>query len=301
MAVQGHRHVGRLVLALSATASLFLSIHTAASASTTVGYWRFEESSAGQQASGAGSILDTSGAGDNGTPGGGPTYRADAAANPVPQTGASNQLSLEFEGTDDNITFSSAFEFNHPTDATLEFWLKPSSSDTGEEDIFWTRTDNTDANRFNIALNNSTHDFGLDYRDAAGNLHSILTSPSAIPSDTWTFIALTRSGNTYSLYEGCNATPVVQGVDANPNLPTNTGWTMSGRTNPANLLYNGRIDEVRLSSAALTPSQFLACAPPVQTPEWPLPALVVVGGGLLAAIGVRGLGKAERRRVSVRH
>src|SRR5207244_995668 len=112
--------------------------------------------------------------------------------------------------------------------------------------------------------------------------------------------AVTRSGTTYSLYEGCNSTPVVQGVDANPNLPTNTGWTISGRTtvggpNPPNVLYNGRIDEVRLSNVALSPSQFLACGPPVQTPEWPLPALVVAGGGLLAAIGVRQLRAPERR------
>jgi len=43
-------------------------------------------------------------------------------------------------------------------------------------------------------------------------------------------------------------------TDANPNLPTNTGWTLNG----SNLgQFAGLIDELRISNSALTPSQFL--------------------------------------------
>src|SRR5262245_38226370 len=62
----------------------------------TVAYWRFEEGIADTPASGSGSILDSSGHNLNGTPQTGPTYRASVGADPVPTTGASNHLSLDF-------------------------------------------------------------------------------------------------------------------------------------------------------------------------------------------------------------
>lgn len=61
-----------------------------------VAYWRFGEGTANTAASGPDSVLDSSGHGLNGTPFNGPVYRSNVPVNSIPQTGATNALSLEF-------------------------------------------------------------------------------------------------------------------------------------------------------------------------------------------------------------
>jgi hypothetical protein len=59
--------------------------------------------------------------------------------------------------------------------------------------------------------------------------------------------------------------------DASPDLPTSVGWRLSGRES---FMFNGMLDEVRLTAAALGPGQFH------------LALLKDLGGGLAAGNGV---------------
>src|SRR5580700_5419779 len=88
----------RLVLACALVSALMgiQNFHTEAA---TIAYWRFEEGTANTAASGTGTILDSSGNGLNGTPINGPLYSANVPANPIPQTGASNTLAMDFNGS----------------------------------------------------------------------------------------------------------------------------------------------------------------------------------------------------------
>ena len=215
-------------------------------------YYRFENGTAGATATGSGSIVDSMG-NQNGTPSGTVTYSSDVPLSTV--GGAANKLSLQF-ATNGSVQFPGAFPLNSLTNATVEFYVKPTG--TGSQMFFlWTRTDSTDANRFNMGVING-NSIGFDYREPNGTWHIIFPGggPLQIPSTGWSHVAVVKSGNVWTGY--INGVQMGQPVtDANPNLPTNTGWTLNG----SNLgQFAGLIDELRISNSALTPSQFL---PPV--------------------------------------
>jgi hypothetical protein len=56
---------------------VWLVLELAQASAATIGYWRFEEGTAGNPAAGANSVLDSSGNGLNGTPANGPVYSTD--------------------------------------------------------------------------------------------------------------------------------------------------------------------------------------------------------------------------------
>ena len=118
-------------------------------------------------------------------------------------------------------------------DATLEFLVKPGQQQ--HVGLFWTRPDNDDRNRFNIAIN-SNGGFGFDYRDPSGVLHLTPAHISLfqIPVDAWTHIAVVRDtqssapAHIYDFY--VNGVYTTTEIDPDPNLPTsNQAWQISGR------------------------------------------------------------------------
>jgi uncharacterized protein (TIGR03437 family) len=212
-------------------------------------YYRFENGTAGATATGSGSIVDSMG-NQNGTPSGTVTYSSDVPLSTL--GGAANKLSLNL-ASNGSVQFPGAFPLNTLANATLEFYIKPAN--TGLMYFLWTRTDSTDANRFNVVSNGSAVD--MDYREPNGTRHLLTPTPIAIASSGWTHVAVVKSGNIWTSY----ANGVQQGpafTDTNPNLPNNTGWTLNGSN--LNQQFTGLLDEIRISNSALTPSQFL---PPV--------------------------------------
>ena len=158
---------------------VLLSVTLSSSAlAATVGYWKFESGISDMAAIGPGSIIDSSGNKNHGTPVGNPVYRSDVPSNPIPQTQNENLLSLELsDGAE--VHFESKFIFHEIGDATIEFWIK--SPMTNHSGALWTRTDDSDANRFNFWMN-TDNTFGMDYRSPSGELHRLLQT--SIPSDT---------------------------------------------------------------------------------------------------------------------
>lgn len=224
---------------------------TTTTSSTPVGYgcYTFENGTPGTVASGSDSIQDYC-YGNPGTPVGAPTYSSD-----VPDTGTPNLVSLEFNGGSDAVTFGTTSPFNQSgIDVSLDFWLKASPSEN--ESVFWTSLDSNDTNRFDFFLNaNGT--FGFDYRDPNGVLHSLVGNQVAgtgiaVPSDTWTHLNVTRVGNQYFAWEG--GVLMASATDASPNLPTDVGWMMSGRSGYD---YQGLLDQVDVSFVT-TPVQISA-------------------------------------------
>src|ERR1700730_9147072 len=88
-----------------------------------IAYYPLAEGRPHGPASGVGTILDSSGHNLNGTPVNGPVYRTDVPANPVPQTGAPNNLSLQFDGISQRVTIpdNPLFELTHRL--TLEVYI----------------------------------------------------------------------------------------------------------------------------------------------------------------------------------
>ncbi len=73
--------------------SALLLLGVAASRADTIGYWRFEEGTPPNPASGSGTVLDSSGHGLNATPFGGPFYRSDISSDAA---GIGSTRSLQF-------------------------------------------------------------------------------------------------------------------------------------------------------------------------------------------------------------
>ncbi len=216
------------------------------------------------------------------------TYCTNVPVNPVPQTGQPNSYSLQFTGSAMATITGAPFIFNSGFgNGTLEFWVDaPNQPNT--RSIFWTRPDTSDTNRFNLYLSPGGL-MGFDYRTPLGNLHTLLPGDATftIPLDTWAFVAITRTGNTYRFYE--NGSLIYTSVDNNPDLPTSTPWTIAGRPIPGQSSppdFVGLVDEVRFSNTALPPSRFLDAPQAVPEPA----SLVLLGSVRSPWLGPHGDG-----------
>ncbi len=221
----------------------------------TLAHYRFEEGSSGAIVVGA---TDDTGVAAHDGVAIGPAVWYSSNVPPVSEL-ATNSSSAFFDGSyGQSILFGFEFPLHLPGDVTLEFFI---SIDHGwHTAILWTRPDTADFNRFNIFTTHpgTSMSFGFDYVSVTGALHPI-ANPIAfsLDSDTWTHIAVVRSGHLHTWYRD----GVYQGsrLDGTPDLPASGGWQLSGR-NGAN--FRGYIDEVRISDSALTPDEFLYVAPP---------------------------------------
>lgn|GEM_PF-2224198 len=241
----------------------------------TIGYWRFEEAS--------GLALDASGSGVDGTLLGGATRSALIFGSPVPQTGATNTRSMSFDGVTGtavnmgnginvdagNFTLETYVRIkpngatNYPLlagklvsgnflDRGFELQARPDAVNGGGEAGLgkWK------------ALFRASDDFGGS---------DDVFSPD-LEFDTWYHLAGVRSGNTLRLY----VDGVQVGGDVTPSGSFTSGQefsvgganTTGGPPGSFGRALNGFVDEVRLSDAALAPSQFLN-ATAVQSPTTP--------------------------------
>jgi hypothetical protein len=227
-------------------ATLGVVLLSSAGFAGTIDYYRFENSLADSGSGGNTPVL-------NGTL----TFSSNVPTTTIPQTGQADTASLSLDSST-YLTFSYDFPFDTLTDATLEFYVDPASV-AQEEDIFWTTTGTGDQDRFNIGIAADGAIF-MDYRDPSGVLHQLGDTPTGeITADQWNFVAIVKSGDTYSIYVNNNS-PVTT-TDSSPNLPDSTGWTINGRSaeqpETSCCQFSGLIDEVRLSNDALNSSEFL--------------------------------------------
>jgi hypothetical protein len=175
-----------------------------------------------------------------------------AFTNSVPSAtinGIADTASLSL-ASDASLVFNYAFPFDYLEDATLSFWVNPSSLNT-EQDLFWTTDQGGDTNRFNMGINTAGA-FYMDYRSPSGALHSVLGSAGGmVVANQWTFVEIDKTGNQYTLF--INGAPAATGTDTNPDLPNGTGWTINGRQAPC-CDFSGLVDEVSLSSPVPEPA-----------------------------------------------
>ncbi len=234
----------------------------------TVAHYRFEEGSAGAAATGA---VDSSGngynlgvlvAGENS-----PVYSSDVPESPLPRTGQANTLSADvstgnvaFQGVDGEGLSNVVFD-----DFTIELYVKFNAvggwqTIIGRDD----RNNQTNDNHaiFYLQRRDDSGNFGVSWVDRNGAVVAPGLQGVNVQPNTWYHVAVVAdlAGETIALY--------IDGIEVDRNnnfagLFTPTGvnphWNI-GRGqwagNPGDWV-NGLIDEVRFSSVALSPSDFL--------------------------------------------
>jgi hypothetical protein len=158
--------------------------------------------------------------------------------------------SIKFDGSGDWITTPAHTEFNFSGDFTIECWL------------YWDGTSGEILN-FDAGGGGGSRDLRLFFegvklkwvsQDIGGN--GFLESSNTIPTNTWTHIAVVRSGNTLTGYN--------EGVVM--NTPITVSGSLSGTSTvhiggPGDNHYAGYMDEIRLSNSARYTSAFNGSVP----------------------------------------
>jgi len=249
-------------------------------AAGTVGYWRFEEGTAGQPAAGAQSVLDSSGNGLHGTAAHGPVYDNAVPANPVPRTGATNSLCLSFNGINQKVQMDDAPEFQLTHSLTIEAFINPRSTYYNNNGQILLRGDSRGGHDPYYLC----QQFDQILFSICGDTNPAVELRAPVPmANQWFHVAATLDDATGEMRLYINGqlansrfTTVRPAAQLDPSLE---GGVSIGDTPVAAFVqpFDGAIDEVRLSGTALTPSEFL------NAPE---PGALAVGL-ILAATGLR--------------
>ena len=155
---------------------------------------------------------------------------------------------FDFTGSQ-SVLCPGEFILHRRGDATIMFWLK--SSFSGNESLFWTRPDNNDTNRFNVALlAQAGGTLALDYRAPNGALPFVMST--TVSPNVWVHIAIVRAGNTYTIFK--NGAAAAQATDPSGTalLPNPSSWQISGRSG---YQFTGELDELASFSRALSASE----------------------------------------------
>jgi hypothetical protein len=241
---------------------------------STVAYWRFEEGFPYTFATGANSILDSSGNDLHGTPYGCPSYVPDVPQAAIPQTGGADRLSLDFYAPEhDRIFIPDDRLFRLTQSLTIEAFIKPVGPQNPAGPILFRGDDRGGLDPYYLSVvTGTTLQFVVE--DAFGG-HGEVDAPLPYLNQ-WLFVAGTLDGatGTMSLYIGAglvNSTTTFVRPYAllDPRYHPGLGIG-SVQSDSYPFYFNGRIDEVRLSDQALTPDQFLISPPSVggAVPFW---------------------------------
>ncbi len=253
---------------------------------STVGYWRFEKGEADTRAHGANSIIDESGNDLHGTPLNGPVYRNDVKDNPIPQTGQSNLLSMQFNGINQRIFVSDQRSFALTKSLTIEAYIKRTGPQSWHGQILFRGDDRSALDPYYLAV--SGNDLLFHVENAQGQ-QAHVSEP--LPTlNKWFHVAGTLNNGTgaMKLYiDGKEVDSITTTVrpfaQLDPSIRPGVGIGSLQGDFYCCQFFHGFIDELRLSDRALRPAQFLN-APTFIAPPPPINAVTAIGVGGIAPI-----------------
>lgn len=267
-----------------AIASAMSGLVASSAGAATIGYWRFEEGSNGQIASGAGTVIDSSGNGFNGTAFGSPKYVSDVPQNPIYQTAAPNHESMQFSGTnvqrvriDDNPLFKVG-------SFTIEAYVKVAGTPHAGESIFQRGDDRAQNDPIGLLVNDSSTIKLLCYSGSTP-VEVLCNYPGF---NQWFHVAATFNDQTglMAIYingvmQNSLTTNLRFPQDLDPNYQPGVAiGGLPSATYGDFITFDGDIDEVRFSNTVLAPSQFLG------VPE-PTTAMTIAPLGIAATLRPR--------------
>jgi hypothetical protein len=169
---------------------------------------------------------------------------------------ADNQQCLDFDGSDDNITFGDIL--GSEVNFTIEFWCKADSINSGVVIQLSSGSGESEAENvsFNVNLQ-SGGEFRLFYEYGSGSNETNTTSSFDLSADTWTHVAVVRddaSGN--ALFYKNGALVETESASNDPTGGTSTDAKMTIGNSFANSNgFNGELAHVRVWNTARSASE----------------------------------------------
>lgn len=211
----------------------------------------------------ADAITTSDGTGGDDASGDGPALAESGVDAPL--TGA---YSLSFDG---QRTYVDCGNFPIPADFTLEAWVNAASF-VGETYVMAQDRDTQGPGQFRFGFIAGGQVF-FQMSDQNGNSYGLwssgtqsyaLQSPSAVPTGTWTEVAVTKSGASFSLLvngtvvASRTATQAFSWNDGGMHNPFRIGARVAADGSSPGGVFDGLVDEVRFWKAGRTPAQIAA-------------------------------------------
>ncbi len=239
--------------------AMLLLLGAAATRADTIGYWRFEEGTPPNPASGSGTVRDSSGHGLNATPFGGPLYSSDVSSDAA---GIGSTRSLQLDGHTQRLVVSDTAILQLTNSLSIEAFFKPEPALPGTAGVgqILFRGDNRPGLDPYFLVFGPTNLVSFAVNDAAQNSASVQTT---VPYDKWVFIAGTLDGASGQMKLYVNGKLLAsKTTSVRPLGALDPAWSpgLSMGCDPTGQYgeyFHGWIDEVRLSNVALSPDQFL--------------------------------------------
>lgn len=148
---------------------------------------------------------------------------------------------MQFNGTDDNITFPSLGTFSQ---YTISAWVQFNNPNDGDDDAMLTlRSDNEV-----LLRNNGAGTFEFIQIDSDNNGNTLLAT---IDNSGWHHVTCIWDGSNMKLYK--NGAFIESGAMTSTNVPNKTNVIGSSEANTRYM--DGKIDDVRIYNRALSPSE----------------------------------------------
>lgn len=209
-----------------------------------VGHWKMDEPVAG-------TVADSSGYGNDGTPGGtGGANNKPVVSADVPTTNIVTTRSLDFDGTDDEV--SASLDSAPGNSYTYTLWLRADTTTSGE--FAFSLGGNGDQN-LRFTTGNKLN--AMSYNDSA--TLQTKTGDASIQTGAWYHVTVVRdaAASELRLYLNGQLDGAAASVSGNARYNSNN-VAIGRRLNTGSTYFEGQIDDVRIYNRALSAEEIAA-------------------------------------------